>query len=126
MQVSKDLCQSIICGEITQDEAGPEVLYACSQAGLVGAYVQCSPRFPVIAENTGAGTPNSAQVAASTVVRQQAQTLIEPIDLIQPMPTIVPQPPPVPDPCWFEHWVSTHPELALLAVGAVWLMLRKK
>lgn len=141
MMADQDTCQQIQCGTITQEQAGMDLLQACSAAGYVGARV-CGD--PVCAPYGGCGTPgpasSSTPMPSATTATMPSITntaavvapvqVITPLGMQQRMPQIVnSQPAVMVAPCSdsFAQWVSDNPMLAVGALaGLAFLMLGKK
>jgi len=142
LAVNARTCNRIVCGFMNQDEAGVDLLVACSQAGFVGARAGCEDRF--------------CQPYASPGECDEADVVLEPEDaylrmptadffpfdfppveggppetLRSPMPSITPVPgnayrgsPPAAG-CGFSGWVADNPGLAVAALAAAILVLKR-
>jgi hypothetical protein len=141
MQFSADTCRAIMCGAVTQAQAGRELVYECAAAGMVGALPCTSPRCEGV-ENLGPGcnpfpappadipvndlTPFHPDMLADQPIEVINQTPITPYNLVTPLPSItnnLPDAGPESNPagCGFAGWVSDNPLLAAgLVLAAAW------
>lgn len=136
--VDIDICQRIQCGALSQSEAGPEVLLACSEAGHVGVKgcgnSACSPYLedmrargvcPPLVSDTGSPVANAllAPVARASVAASIPL-------LTAPLPSITPvRRSPVMDEytqpwyCGINRWIDQHNALSVLVLAGAYLLL---
>lgn len=142
LPVNARTCNRIVCGFMNQDEAGIDLLYACSRAGFTGARAGC--KDPFCQPYT---TPGECDEADMVVVEGDQYFTMPTADffpfdfppveegppetLRSPMPSITPVPgnmyqgsPPIPG-CGFSGWVADNPGLAVAALVAAFLMMKR-
>jgi len=126
-----DTCLQIQCGAITQEQAGPGLLAACSAAGYVGAKAcgdpACDPYKAAMVVNgmcPGAAPPSSpVPMPTATTARMPSITksvapmpVVTPALMQQRMPNIVnPAPAVIAPPCGdtFSQWVDQNRAVAV-------------
>lgn len=90
MRADLSTCQQIQCGAITQDQAGADLLLACSEAGYVGARAcadsLCSPYITAMRAN---GECPSYSGDGGDVISMLAQPIYMPKPTTQTMPRII-------------------------------------
>jgi hypothetical protein len=151
-----ETCQRIICGATSQDEAGLETLFACSQAGYVGAlpcsHPSCQPFMSELRSKGVCAMPVQEQWAAEVLPLHPpvppdpgeaplppVPTALLPADLVAPMPSIVNRPAPSnpEEPegtvapwqgtyCRAMNWVADNQWMAAAAVVAGWYFLARE
>jgi hypothetical protein len=117
--VDEAYCNRIRCGEITQEQAGMLDVYACSQAGFVGAWAGCEAAIPV-----------------SPAIQQSPEDSKQPLTtatLTQPFPDITASLRAedmldVSEPFWcsLNKAIAANPICASLALGLAFFALAKK
>ena len=145
MTADQATCTQIQCGAITQDQAGMDLLEACSTAGYVGVKgcsdPACSPYSSLMQANgmcaSAAPMPSPIPMPSATTAKMPSITqsvasmpVVTQVGMSQRMPQIVnPTPAVIQAPCGdaFAQWVNANP---LLAVGALavlaYVMLGKR
>jgi len=136
------LCQRIVCGAVSQAEAGLDALWECSQAGYAGA-LPCSHPVcrPYMDELRARGMCPAPEEYMERVVEalplhppvqpDEGEPPLPPVDritpagLVAPMPSMqVAQAPITGAYCQFMSWVEANQCLAAAGAIAVWLVLR--
>jgi hypothetical protein len=128
---TQDTCTQIQCGAITQEQAGPALVAACSAAGYVGAKTcddpACNPYKAAMVANgmcPGAAPPSSpVPMPTATTARMPSITKsVAPMPVVTPslmnqrMPSIVnPAPAVMAQPCGdtFAQWVNQNKAVAV-------------
>ena len=139
-----EVCNQIICGFISQGQAGADLLYACSQAGHVGTRPGCADSMcKAISGGRCAGTPTLGPrktylqpPTANTFPFNFPEPLqvLDPRALTPPLPSITtPRIPITAAPgstgelsgvCGFSQWVDQNKGLAAILVVAGFLATR--
>lgn len=141
--VDAQTCGRVICGFMTQPEAGFDLLYACSRAGFVGAQPGCTSKW--CEPYAGPGECNAGETVQplpdyypesgwDAIPFPTTPIQFAPVQsLTPPFPSITPQPPFTgtiqqiqPPSCGFSGWVNDHPVLAVAAIAAGYMVLRKR
>lgn len=145
-------CMQIQCGAITQDQAGADLLYACSKAGYVGARAcadqLCAPYKQAMIQNQEcpAAVADSALAAPIYLPKPTSQTMpnivadarrngggspssvpFSPDTILNPMPRIVapPMDSGMEQTCGgFASWVSANPVMAGLGLVGLYFVLQ--
>ena len=134
------VCNQIICGFITQAEAGPDLLYACAREGHVGVRPGCADSLCRSISGGKCQTPPVLEPRQEYVQPPTANTLPfsfprptpvrDPRALTPPLPSITPaRRPEMPltrgyGDCGFAGWVDNNKGLAVAMVVAGWLVTR--
>jgi hypothetical protein len=126
------LCQRIVCGAVSQAEAGMPALYECSQAGYAGALPCTHPDCrPYLAELRAKGVCGGGGLDVAEVLPLHPET--QPDDGEWPGPP-VPVNLPAGEPAWagrmgaycrLMNWVALNQWMAAAAVVAGWWFLSK-
>lgn len=140
------LCQRIICGALSQAEAGPQALYECSRDGYVGVLPCSHPDCrPYLSEMQARGMCTAAALEPERVFELlplhppvQPDEGGPPLPPVARMPSVVPpqrmprfEPQTVQAPlensyCQFMNWVAANQCLAAAGVIAAWWVLRRR
>lgn len=139
LAATPEVCNRIICGFISQAQAGPDLLYACSQTGHVGARAGCADPVcrsisygdcpsPVVTE------PRPEYIQPPTAnplpfIMPEPTQIVDPGALTPPMPTITPMRRPVApvamtNDCGLAGWLDENKLLALAGLLAVVVVMR--
>jgi hypothetical protein len=127
VEVTKDYCERIVCGIVTQQEAGWDNLLACSQAGYQGAkpycHPDCAPYYAEIAKRYGyfcAGVPK-----AEAIAYQPPAVHVKALTPVLPSITSYARGEATTSPlCQFQGWVSRNRCLAAAIVVGLALLTR--
>lgn len=155
MMANANLCQRIVCGATSQDEAGLAALYECSEAGYVGvlpcSHPSCQPYASELQSKGVCATPTIGQQVVEMLPLHPATqpypgeapsapvpTVLLPADLVAPLPSIVNHPAPsnpealegMVSPwqgryCQLMTWVSNNPGMVAVVLVAGWMVVRK-
>ena len=134
-----EICNQIICGFIPQAEAGQDLLYACSQAGHVGARPGCADPMCRAISSGQCNQPPVLEPRPEYIQPPTANTfpfsfprptpVVDPRALTPPLPSISPaRRPEVPvsgplGSCGFAGWVDDNKGIAVALVVAGYLVL---
>lgn len=127
-QVSRDYCQKVACGEISQAEAGPENLYACSLAYGAMLSTNCGPKpaAPMV-QYIPVESPAIAQRPTDSVQPLTTQTLTQPIpDITQAFVNITDEETTPSLWCQLNNAIASSPLCAAAALVGLFLVLRRK
>lgn len=140
--VDANSCGRIICGFMTQAEAGFDFLYACSRAGYVGAAAGCADPWCEPYQQTGDCEGEGMREPLpeynpppgwDAIPFPHTPIAEDPVQsLTPPFPSIVPpiQPAPIlgpswPEQCGFRSWVDGHKVLAAGLVLAAYVAVSR-
>lgn len=142
LPVNARTCNRIVCGFMNQDEAGVDLLIACSRAGFAGARAGCKDQF--CQSFAQPGECDEADVVLEPENQYFTMPTADffpfefppveegpPETLRSPMPSITPvsgnmyQGSPPAAGCGFSGWVADNPGLAVAALAAAFLLLKR-